>query len=223
MSQHKKRLTVLDWHKTLTSIRNPRVLFSGVLATFLAVGITQNTSAEMLTFSIIHEKYRLDSANSENRVSRVEQPRRLFLAAPLDGDALKISSKFGLRHHPIVHKQKAHNGIDYAAPSGTPIRTTADGTIEFVGRQKGYGKVIVVRHLDNLSTIYAHQSRFAHGLSRGDLVSQGDTIGYVGSTGTATGNNLHYEVRIDDKPVDPLKLDRLYVENEYAFLELEGG
>lgn len=223
MSQYKKRVTVLDWHKILTSIRKPGALINGVLVTCLAWGIAQNTSAEVLTFSIIHEKYRLDSADSQNPVSRVEQLRQLFLVAPLNGNEQRISSKFGLRHHPIEHKKKAHNGIDYAAPSGTPIRTTADGRIEFVGRQKGYGKVIVVRHLDNLSTIYAHQSRFVYGLNRGDLVSQGDTIGYVGSTGTTTGNNLHYEVRIDNKPVDPLKLDRLYVENEYAFLELEGG
>lgn len=120
-----------------------------------------------------------------------------------------------MRRHPVLKKRKAHDGVDYAAPKGTPIHTAADGTIAFIGRQNGYGKVIIIEHMANLTTVYAHQSRFAPGLEKGDTVLKGKTIGYVGSTGTVTGNNLHYEVRMDNQPINPLKADRMFVENGY--------
>ncbi|MBV6272434.1 M23 family metallopeptidase [Alcaligenaceae bacterium CGII-47] len=119
----------------------------------------------------------------------------------------RITSRFGLRKHPIHKQWRGHNGVDYAAPSGTPIRATADGTVEFIGRQNGYGNVIILRNYGNYSTLYAHQSRFAAGLRRGAKVEQGQIIGYVGSTGWATGPHLHYEFRIAKKPVDPLAVD----------------
>ena len=116
----------------------------------------------------------------------------------------RISSKFGMRKHPIHKRWRAHNGIDFAAPTGTPIRATSDGVVQFIGTQGGYGKTIILRHPNNITTLFAHQSRFAKGLKRGDRVSQGETIGFVGSTGWSTGPHLHYEFRIKDKPVDPL-------------------
>jgi murein DD-endopeptidase MepM/ murein hydrolase activator NlpD len=116
----------------------------------------------------------------------------------------RISSRFGMRQHPIHRNWRAHNGIDFAAPTGTPIRATADGTVDSIGWQGGYGNTIVLRHPNNITTLYAHQSRFAQGLKRGDRVSQGEIIGYVGSTGWSTGPHLHYEFRIAGKPVDPL-------------------
>ena len=116
----------------------------------------------------------------------------------------RISSKFGMRKHPIHKRWRAHNGIDFAAPTGTPIRATGDGVVEFIGTKGGYGKTIVLRHPNNITTLFAHQSRFAKGLKRGDRVSQGETIGFVGSTGWSTGPHLHYEFRIRNKPVDPL-------------------
>jgi murein DD-endopeptidase MepM/ murein hydrolase activator NlpD len=119
----------------------------------------------------------------------------------------RISSRFGMRKHPIHQKWTGHTGVDYAAPSGTAIRATADGTVEFIGRQNGYGNVVVLKHHGQYSTLYAHQSRFASGLRRGAQVRQGDVIGYVGSTGWATGPHLHYEFRIGKKPVDPLAVD----------------
>ena len=169
---------------------------------------------------MVHERFELNSTSAGNDLSRLERLRKFFLLAPLEGTELTISSKFGLRIHPVLNKQKAHNGVDYAAPKGTPIQSTADGTVEFIGRKRGYGKVIVVRHSANLTTIYAHQSRFARGIKKGDAVLKGGTIGYVGSTGTATGNHLHYEIRLDGRPVNPLKLDRLYAENEYSVSRL---
>lgn len=119
----------------------------------------------------------------------------------------RISSTFGGRRHPIHGNWRNHNGVDYAAPTGTPIHATGDGVVTFIGNQNGYGKTIVIEHHSGFSTLYAHQSKFAAGLKRGDTVSQGQLIGHVGSTGWATGPHLHYEFRINNKPVDPLSVE----------------
>ncbi|HEY7803173.1 MAG TPA: peptidoglycan DD-metalloendopeptidase family protein, partial [Orrella sp.] len=116
----------------------------------------------------------------------------------------RVSSTFGKRKHPIHKRWKMHNGIDFAAPTGTPIRATGDGVVDYIGSKGGFGKTIILRHPNNIKTLYAHQSRFAKGLKRGDRVSQGETIGFVGSTGWSTGPHLHYEFRVNNKPVDPL-------------------
>ena len=119
----------------------------------------------------------------------------------------RISSTFGMRKHPIHGRFTGHKGVDYAAPTGTPIHATADGTVHFIGSQRGYGKTIILSHHGKYSTLYAHQSRFAKGIKKGSKVSQGDLIGYVGATGWATGPHLHYEFRVNNKPVDPLSVD----------------
>lgn len=119
----------------------------------------------------------------------------------------RISSTFGGRKHPIHGHWTGHNGVDYAAPSGTPIHATADGTVEFIGTQRGYGNVIILKHHSEYTTLYAHQSRFAEGLRKGSKVEQGELIGYVGSTGWATGPHLHYEFRAANVPMDPLSVD----------------
>lgn len=116
----------------------------------------------------------------------------------------RVSSTFGMRRHPIHNSWRQHSGIDFAAPTGTPIQATGDGVIETIGRMGGYGNTIVIRHQNNITTLYAHQTRFANGLKKGDRVSQGQLIGYVGSTGWSTGPHLHYEFRVNGKPVDPL-------------------
>jgi len=119
----------------------------------------------------------------------------------------RISSTFGMRKHPIHQTWTGHKGVDYAAPTGTPIHATADGTVKFSGWQNGYGNVVILQHHGKFSTLYAHQNKIAPGLKVGDKVSQGQLIGYVGSTGWSTGPHLHYELRIDNKPVDPLAVD----------------
>lgn len=119
----------------------------------------------------------------------------------------RISSTFGLRKHPVHGTWRGHNGVDYAAPTGTPIHATADGVIDFRGWQNGYGNTIILKHHNGISTLYAHQSRFENGLKKGDSVQQGQLIGYVGSTGWSTGPHLHYEFRVNNKPVDPLSVD----------------
>ncbi len=118
----------------------------------------------------------------------------------------RISSTFGMRKHPIHGRWIGHKGVDYAAPAGTPIHATANGVVEFVGVQRGYGNVVIISHAGKHSTLYAHQSRFAKGLRKGQKVSQGQLIGYVGSTGWATGPHLHYEFRVAGKPVNPLSV-----------------
>lgn len=128
--------------------------------------------------------------------------RKAFLRSPLEFS--RVTSGFGGRLHPIQNTWRQHTGVDYGAPTGTNIRSTADGIITFVGQQNGYGNVIVVRHQGQYSTLYAHMSRFAEGMTKGTRVSQGDVIGHVGMTGWATGPHLHYEFRVADVPVDPL-------------------
>lgn len=127
-----------------------------------------------------------------------------FLRYPLEFS--RVSSNFGRRLHPIHRSWRAHNGTDFAAPSGTPVKASSDGRIDFVGDQRGYGKTVIIDHRDRYSTLYAHMSNFASGLSKGQRVRQGDVIGYVGSTGWATGPHLHYEVRINDVPHDPMEI-----------------
>ncbi|AEC22078.1 metallopeptidase [Pusillimonas sp. T7-7] len=119
----------------------------------------------------------------------------------------RISSTFGMRKHPVHGVWRGHKGVDYAAPSGTPIHATADGVVEFKGKKNGYGNTIILKHHNGYSTLYAHQSRYAKGLRKGNKVSQGQLIGYVGSTGWATGPHLHYEFRVNNKPIDPLSID----------------
>jgi len=118
----------------------------------------------------------------------------------------RISSTFGGRMHPIHKRWINHNGVDYAAPTGTPIHATGEGTVSFAGKQNGYGNVVIIQHHSGYSTLYAHQSKIAPGIKKGTPVSQGQLIGYVGSTGWATGPHLHYEFRVSGKPVDPLSV-----------------
>lgn len=128
--------------------------------------------------------------------------KRQFLRAPLD--FTRISSNFNpSRRHPILNTIRAHKGVDYAAPTGTVIKAAGDGRVGFVGVKGGYGNVIILEHGAGISTLYGHMSRFAKGMRNGMRVSQGDTIGFVGSTGAATGPHLHYEYRINGVHKNP--------------------
>ena len=130
--------------------------------------------------------------------------RKAFLRSPLEFS--RISSGFAMRFHPILHEWRTHKGIDYAAPVGTHVKATADGTVEYVGRQNGYGNVVILKHQGGVSTYYAHLSSFAAGLHKGTRVHQGDEIGHVGQTGWATGPHLHYEFRVNNEVRNPLKV-----------------
>ena len=130
--------------------------------------------------------------------------RKAFLASPLEFS--RMTSGFGGRMHPIAKQFRMHTGVDYAAPTGTPIRSVGDGVVEFSGVQRGYGNVVEVKHRDGKSTLYAHMNSIA--VRKGQGVSQGQNIGTVGSTGWSTGPHLHFEFRINGVHHDPLTLAR---------------
>lgn len=126
--------------------------------------------------------------------------QRTFLTSPLEFS--RVTSGFAMRMHPILNSWKQHNGVDYGAPLGTPVRAIGDGVVEFSGWQNGYGNVIHIKHSNERSTVYAHLSRID--VAVGQRVDQGVTIGTVGMTGWATGPHLHFEVKIDGVQRDPL-------------------
>ena len=129
--------------------------------------------------------------------------RRAFMRNPLRFN--RISSRFSKsRLHPVLRVRRPHRGVDYAAPRGTAVRATGSGRVSFVGRKGGYGKTIVLTHGNGYTTLYAHLSRYAKGARKGKQVQQGQLIGYVGSTGIATGPHLHYEFRVNGVHRDPL-------------------
>jgi murein DD-endopeptidase MepM/ murein hydrolase activator NlpD len=128
--------------------------------------------------------------------------RKAFLASPLEFS--RMTSGFGGRMHPIAKQFRMHNGVDYAAPTGTPVRTVGDGVVHFAGMQRGYGNVVEVMHRDGKSTLYAHLHRID--VKQGQRVEQGDNIGQVGSTGWSTGPHLHFEFRISGVHHDPLTI-----------------
>ena len=131
--------------------------------------------------------------------------RRAFLAAPVE--FRRISSRFSrARFHPILRTYRMHAGTDYAATVGTPVMAAGDGTIASAGWSGGYGLLVEIRHRSGVTTRYAHLSRLGRGVSRGAHVSQGETIGYVGSTGLATAAHLHYEFRVNGAPQDPRRV-----------------
>jgi len=130
--------------------------------------------------------------------------RRAFLASPMQFS--RVTSGFKMRFHPILQTWRAHLGVDYAAPTGTPVRTVGDGVVDFAGVQGGFGNVVIVKHGGANSTVYAHLSRIL--ARKGQRVSQGDQVGLVGSTGWATGPHLHFEFRVNGVHRDPLTLAR---------------
>lgn len=129
--------------------------------------------------------------------------RKAFLRTPVEFS--RISSRFSMgRMHPILGRMRAHRGVDYAAPTGTPIMASGNGVVTFRGWQSGYGNTVIIDHGNRKTTLYAHLSRFAGDLRKGQRVRQGQTIGFVGMTGLATGPHLHYEFRVDGVHRDPL-------------------
>ena len=150
-------------------------------------------------FKFITDDGYVDYFNKEGK-----NVKKSILKTPLDG--ARISSNFGMRKHPISGFNKMHKGVDFAAPTGTPIYAGGNGIVEYVGRNGGYGKYIRIRHNNGYKTAYAHLSNYKKGISKGVRVNQGEVIGYVGSTGNSTGPHLHYEIIYQNKHINPLKL-----------------
>lgn len=133
-----------------------------------------------------------------------ESLRRAFLASPMEFS--RVTSGFKMRFHPILQTMRAHLGVDYGAPTGTPVRSVGDGVVEFAGIQNGFGNVVFVKHRSNQTTVYAHLSRI--NVRSGQSISQGQNVGLVGSTGWATGPHLHFEFRVNGVHHDPLTIAR---------------
>lgn len=166
----------------------------------LAVEITNgNTHYTAVRYTTTAGKTQYYSADGEP----LNKANNSFLRTPVN--YTRVSSKFSAnRLHPILRRARPHTGVDLAAPAGRRVVAAADGRVDFRGTKSGYGKLIILHHGSRYETRYAHLMRYATGLATGDTVKRGETIGYVGQTGLATGPHLHYEIRINGKPVDPL-------------------
>jgi murein DD-endopeptidase MepM/ murein hydrolase activator NlpD len=149
---------------------------------------------------------------------RGENAKKTLMRSPID--SARLSSGFGMRKHPILGFTRLHQGIDFAAPTGTPIFASGHGTVEKAGWLGGLGNAVHIRHGKEFLTVYGHMSGIAPGIEAGKRLRQGEVIGYVGSTGLSTGPHLHYEVHVNDKPVDPLGL-KLQSSERLAEDELE--
>ncbi|WP_328589476.1 M23 family metallopeptidase [Piscinibacter terrae] len=201
--------TDVDFHRELRRGDSFRVIYEALTADGEPITWSQSSgrvlAAEFTnngkTFSAVWFK---DPASGKGAYFDMngQSKRRSFLASPLEFS--RITSGFAMRMHPIQQTWKQHNGVDYGAPSGTPVRTVGDGTVEFAGWQNGYGNVVSIKHSNNRSTVYAHLSRID--VRRGQRVDQGLRIGAVGATGWATGPHLHFEVKLNGIHQNPLTI-----------------
>ncbi|SFY12444.1 MULTISPECIES: peptidoglycan DD-metalloendopeptidase family protein [unclassified Pseudomonas] len=148
-------------------------------------------------------RYTNKQGNSSYYTADGNSMRKAFIRTPVD--FARISSKFSAgRKHPILNKIRAHKGVDYAAPRGTPIKAAGDGKVLLAGRRGGYGNTVIIQHGNTYRTLYGHMQGFAKGVKTGGSVKQGQVIGYIGTTGLSTGPHLHYEFQVNGVHVDPL-------------------
>ncbi len=197
----------IDFHKDLRKGDHFTVVYEMLYSNGEPVKVGRILAAEFVNQGKSHRAiyFQTPGGNGGYYTPEGKSLRKAFLRCPLPFS--RVTSGFTTaRFHPFLLKWRAHKGVDFGAPIGTPVRATADGRVEFRGVQRGYGNVIILQHQGRFSTAYGHLSRFAKGLHKGEKISQGDIIGYVGMTGWATGPHLHYEFRVNDKPVDPLKV-----------------
>jgi murein DD-endopeptidase MepM/ murein hydrolase activator NlpD len=165
-------------------------------------------AAEFVNQGRIYQAIRFEDANGnvDYYTPNGDSLRKAFLRTPVK--FTRISSHFNpKRKHPILHTIRAHNGVDYAAPTGTPVKAAGDGKVTFTGVCGGYGNMVMIQHGRRYTTLYAHLHNFAKGIRKGSKVKQGDVIGYVGMTGLASGPHLHYEFRVDGKHHNPLTVE----------------
>ena len=170
------------------------------------IGLEEISYAELNVSDESYKFYRF--TDSEGKVGYYDEKgqsaRKTLMKTPING--ARLSSGFGMRKHPIKGFSAMHKGVDFGAPTGTPIFAAGDGVLEKVGWINGYGRYILIRHNSTYKTAYAHMSGWAKGIRRGARVYQGQIIGYVGSSGNSTGPHLHYEILINGRQVNPLKV-----------------
>jgi len=194
----------IDFHRALRK----GAVFSVVYETLEAEGEPLRTG-RLLSAEINNDKKTYDAVwfqepgqKGAYYTMKGDSLRRAFLASPVPYS--RRTSGFGMRQHPILHTQRAHTGVDYAAPTGTPVMSVADGVVVESSYQGAYGNMVVVQHNGQQATVYAHLSRMQ--VKRGQSIKQGDVIGAVGTTGLSTGPHLHFEFRVNGRHVDPLTL-----------------
>lgn len=197
----------IDFHRDLRRGDRFSVVYEALAADGEFVGFGRVLSAEFVNqghaFRAVF--FRDDQGRNGYYTPDGRNMRKAFLRSPIEFS--RVTSGFSTaRFHPILKSWRAHKGIDYGAPAGTRVRVTADGRVTFSGRKGGYGNVVIVRHTNGYETLYAHLSGFGQGIRPGRRVVQGDIVGFVGSTGLATGPHLHYEFHVNGVHQNPLRL-----------------
>lgn len=196
--------TGIDFRRSLRKGDRFAVLYETLEADGEALRTGKILSAEFVNAGKRHEAVWFEEPGSKGAYYSLagESLRRAYLSAPLEFS--RVSSGFAMRFHPIQKTWRAHLGTDFAAPTGTTVRTVGDGVVEFAGVQNGYGNVVFVKHRSDHVTVYAHLSRMD--VKKGQSIAQGQTVGAVGSTGWATGPHLHFEFRVGGKQQDPMTI-----------------
>jgi murein DD-endopeptidase MepM/ murein hydrolase activator NlpD len=198
----------IDMHRELRRGDTFSVVYESMTADGESIGWGQSTgrvlAAEFVNAGKTHQAvwYRASDGRGAYFDLSGQSKRRAFLASPMEFS--RVTSGFAMRFHPIHQTWRKHNGVDYAAPTGTPVRSVGDGVVEFAGQQNGYGNVVQIKHANDRSTLYAHLSRID--VRQGQRIEQGVRLGAVGSTGWSTGPHLHFEFRLSGVHQDPLKI-----------------
>ena len=205
-------VTVFDWDIDFShDVRvgdQVTVVFENIYHDGDLVGSQNLLAAEFINKGKIYRSIRHTTARGLTDYFTPEgrEMKRAFIRTPVAH--ARVSSHFNPgRFHPVLHKLRAHKGTDFAARRGTPIIATGDGEVKFIARKGGYGKTIILKHREGYTTLYSHLSKFKKDLKKGQVVAQGDIIGYVGSTGLATGPHLHYEFRKHNIPANPMTVE----------------
>ncbi len=197
----------IDFHHDLTKGDKFSVIYDMTFSNGQPVRTGRILAAEFINQGTSYRAvyFKTDETHGDYYTPDGKSVHKAFLRSPLEFS--RISSGFSsARLHPVLNKVRAHKGVDYAAPTGTKVKSTADGVVSVAGKQNGYGNVIEVDHQGRYRTVYGHLSRFAAGMHKGQHIRQGDVIGYVGMTGLATAPHLHYEFKVDGVQRDPLRV-----------------
>lgn len=198
--------TEINFHTDLRAGDEFSVIYEATTREGVETGVARILAAEFTNRGERHTVVFYRSSDGEEGYYTADgrNLKQAFLRSPLA--FTRVTSGFKMRFHPIKKAWRQHKGVDFGASAGTEIKATSDGVVDFIGSKGGYGNAVILRHRNQITTLYAHMSRFPKGLKRGARVTQGEVIGYVGSTGWATGPHLHYEFRKKDAPIDPMAM-----------------